>query len=116
MLDEELCQRVERYLENQGFKLKMGRKVIALKGKGSVTSVQLDSGERVDSEMVFMNVGSTPNLDLARDMGLEIGRYGIKIAPERLSHIQPTVLQPVFRSKPQDHGMLQGWIFRSQNV
>jgi len=79
MLDEDLSQRVQTGLESMGLDLKMGRKVHAIKGNGAVSSVQLDSGEVIASDMLFVNVGSTPNLVLARDMGLEIGRHGIKI-------------------------------------
>jgi NADPH-dependent 2,4-dienoyl-CoA reductase/sulfur reductase-like enzyme len=79
ILDEEISRRIKTYLEDKGFKFRMGRKVREIKGNGSVSSVQLDSGETIAAEMVFMNVGSMPNLAVARDMGLEIGQYGIKV-------------------------------------
>jgi NADPH-dependent 2,4-dienoyl-CoA reductase/sulfur reductase-like enzyme len=41
--------------------------------------------------MVFMNVGSTPNLDLARGMGLALGPCGIKIN-DLLETSDPNVL------------------------
>ena len=79
MLDEELCERVESYLTEKGFHLKLGKKVVALQGNGAVSAVKLDSGEILDADMVFMNVGAAPNLELARDMGLEIGQFGIRV-------------------------------------
>jgi NADPH-dependent 2,4-dienoyl-CoA reductase/sulfur reductase-like enzyme len=79
MLDEDLSRRVQTCLETIGLDLRMGRKVDAIRGKSSVESVQLDSGELIESDMVFVNVGSRPNLSLARDMGLRVGPCGIKI-------------------------------------
>ncbi|HSM73197.1 MAG TPA: FAD-dependent oxidoreductase, partial [Desulfobacterales bacterium] len=79
MLDPELCQRVEKYLVEKGFQLKMGQKVVGIQGNGRVSSVKLESGEEIAADMVFMNVGAAPNLELAREMGLEIGRFGVKV-------------------------------------
>jgi NADPH-dependent 2,4-dienoyl-CoA reductase/sulfur reductase-like enzyme len=91
MLDKELSQRVQTYLDSMGLDLRMGRTVQAIAGDGRVSSLQLDSGELIDSDMVFVNVGSTPNTDLARDMGLEMGRCGIRIN-EFLETSDPDVL------------------------
>lgn len=91
MLDEELCDRVANYLTQKGFQLKMGEKVVGIQGNGAVSSVKLDSGEVIAADMVFMNVGAAPNLELARDMGLEIGRFGVKVN-EFLETSDPDVL------------------------
>ena len=80
MLDRELGDRVGKFLEDKGAELRMGRKVVEILGHdGSVIGVKLDSGEVIDARMVFMNVGARPNIDLAKDMGLEMGQYGIKV-------------------------------------
>lgn len=79
MLDEEFSSQIETHLLNLGLTLRMGRTVHEIGGNGSVSFLELDSGERLESEMVFMNVGSTPNLDLVRGMGLETGPYGVKV-------------------------------------
>ncbi|MDY6879599.1 MAG: FAD-dependent oxidoreductase [Thermodesulfobacteriota bacterium] len=79
MLDEEMCNRVEEYLKGRGLKLKMEEKVVEIRGNGRVSAVKLESGETIKSDMVFMNVGTAPNLGLAKNMGLEIGPYGIKV-------------------------------------
>jgi len=79
MLDEDFSSQIETHLLSSGITLRMGHAVSKIGGSSSVSFLTLDSGELLESEMVFMNVGSTPNLDLARDMGLEMGPYGIKV-------------------------------------
>lgn len=91
MLDAELCQRVEKYLTEKGFQLQMGKKVVGIQGNGRVSSVTLESGEEIAADMVFMNVGAAPNLELAREMGLEIGRFGVKVN-EFLETSDPDIL------------------------
>jgi NADH oxidase (H2O2-forming) len=91
MLDEEFCTRVEKCLRDKGCTLKMGEKVVEIQGDKSVSSVKLESGEIVDSDMVFMNVGAAPNLELPSDMGLDLGKFGIEIN-EYLETSDPDVL------------------------
>ncbi len=80
MLDPELGRIIHEHLDGNGFNMRMGQKVSKIIGQdGRVSAVELDSGERVDADMVFMNVGTRPNLELAKHMGLEMGQYGIKV-------------------------------------
>jgi len=80
MLDAELGSRVGKFLEEKGIELRMNSRVTDILGKsGAVSAVKLDSGEVVDCEMLFMNVGARPNLDIAIDAGLEMGQYGIRV-------------------------------------
>ena len=46
---------------------------------GSVTGVELETGEKIDADMVMVSVGARPNLELAKDMNLELGNFGIKV-------------------------------------
>jgi len=81
MLDGEMAAKIQEYLTvEKGFDMKMGRKVVRIIGRnGRVAGVELDSGETIDAEMVFLNIGARPNLELAKQIGLEIGRFGIKV-------------------------------------
>ncbi len=80
MLDSELGEEVGKYLSEKGFRMHMGRKVEKILGEGGrVSGIELDGGERLDADMVFMNVGARPNLELAKKMGLEMGQFGIKV-------------------------------------
>lgn len=80
MLDADLGARLHDYLAHKGLGLRMGEKVTKILGKGGcVSGVELDSGESIQADMVFVNVGARPNLGLAKDMGLELGKFGIKV-------------------------------------
>ena len=79
MLDPEMAGKVQTYLEEKNLTMRMGEKVVKILGTdGQVSGVELESGETLEADMVFMNVGSRPNLELATAMGLEMGKFGIK--------------------------------------
>ncbi len=80
MVDSELGARVEAHMKEKGIEIMTGEKVTKILGNnGTVSGVELSSGESLSADLVFMNVGARPNLELAKDMGLELGRFGIKV-------------------------------------
>jgi len=80
MLDKDMSGFVREYLEEKGLNIRTGEKVEKLIGRdGQVAGVELSSGETLDADMVFMNVGVRPNIGLAKDIGLEMGQFGIKV-------------------------------------
>jgi NADPH-dependent 2,4-dienoyl-CoA reductase/sulfur reductase-like enzyme len=80
MLDKDMADSVRTYLEEKGLHIQTGEKVEKLIGEnGKVVGVQLSSGKTLDADIVFMNVGVRPNLALAKDIGLEMGQFGIKV-------------------------------------
>lgn len=80
MLDKDMTDSVQEYLEEKGLNIQTGEKVEKLLGKdGKVVGVQLASGKTLDADIVFMNVGVRPNIQLAQDIGLEMGQFGIKV-------------------------------------
>lgn len=80
MLDLELAQGVKDYLVEKGLTMKMGEKVARIVGKdGQVSGVEVTSGEVVPADMVLIAVGATPNLELAQQLDLAMGKYGIKV-------------------------------------
>jgi len=82
MLDKDMAGPVKEYLEERGITILTGQMVKKILGRqGAVTGVELDSGQTLDADMVFMNVGVRPNTQLAEDIGLEMGRFGIKVNP-----------------------------------
>ncbi len=80
MIDRELGDEILSYFEEKGIKMLMGQKVERVLGyEGAVSGVELGGGKKIDADMVFMNVGARPNLELANEIGLDIGNYGIKV-------------------------------------
>lgn len=80
MLDTDLGITITRYFEEKGIKMLMGQKVNKILGQdGRVSGVELDAGESIAGDMVFMNIGVRPNVELAEDMGLGMGQFGIKV-------------------------------------
>ena len=80
MLDKEMSDVVSEYLKEKGLLIRTGEKVEKLLGQDrKVVGAQLSSGEVLDADMVFMNVGVRPNIQLAADIGLEMGKFGIKV-------------------------------------
>ena len=80
MLDGDMSAVVRAYLEEKGLRFRTGEKVERIVGRdGRVTGVQLASGETLDADMVFMNVGVRPNTQLAVDAGLEMAKFGIRV-------------------------------------
>ncbi len=80
MLDQDMAAFVKQYLEEKGLRILTGEKVERLVGRnGSVVGVELASGALLDADLVFMNVGVRPNVTLAQSIGLDMGRFGIKV-------------------------------------
>ncbi len=80
MLDKDMADPVEAYLEQKGLRVLANEKVEKIIGaNGKVTGVELGSGKKLDADMVFVNVGVRPNVQLAEDIGLEMTPLGIKV-------------------------------------
>ena len=74
--DEEFSLKAEQVLEEQGINLLLDEKVTAFVGESDVEGVELDSGRRVDADIVILGIGAVPNVALAKDAGLELGPTG----------------------------------------
>ncbi len=80
MLDDDMAKPLQEYLEGKGIRMKMGEKVQRILGKdGLVTGVELGSGEVIEADLVFLNVGARANAELGQEAGLEMGKFGIKV-------------------------------------
>jgi NADH oxidase (H2O2-forming) len=79
VLDKDMSEEVQAYMEEKGVQLKLNRKVTAINGKDSVESVTLSSDEEINADMVVISVGTRSNIELAKDAGLEQGKLGLKV-------------------------------------
>lgn len=80
MLDGDMAEGVQQYLTGEKVNFITGDKVEKIIGQnGKVEGVLLASGQEIAADLVFLNIGVRPNLELARDIGLEMGDFGIKV-------------------------------------
>jgi NADPH-dependent 2,4-dienoyl-CoA reductase/sulfur reductase-like enzyme len=80
MLDSDMADPLQKYLEEKGLDIRCGSRVERIIGaNGFVQGVELDSGETLEADLVFVNVGTKPTTELAEAIGLEMGKFGIKV-------------------------------------
>jgi NADPH-dependent 2,4-dienoyl-CoA reductase/sulfur reductase-like enzyme len=75
-VDPEMAAIVHDYLKLQNVELHLSNRVIELEGDEEVKSVILADGTRIDTDLVVMGVGVTPETKLAREAGLTLGQTG----------------------------------------
>ncbi|MDP8218617.1 MAG: FAD-dependent oxidoreductase [Candidatus Theseobacter exili] len=79
VLDQDMTEEVQAYMEKKGIQLKLNQKVTAIEGKDSVECVILASGETISADMVVISAGALSNSELAENAGLEMGKHGLKV-------------------------------------
>ncbi len=95
MLDRHMARLVEQHMESKGVRIMTGTRLTAIKesgnNAGSVGGVVTDRGD-LAADMVIMAVGVRPNVDLAREAGLEIGeKTGAIVVDEHMRTADPDI-------------------------
>jgi NADPH-dependent 2,4-dienoyl-CoA reductase/sulfur reductase-like enzyme/rhodanese-related sulfurtransferase len=72
MLDWEMARLVERQMDLYGVKVLTNTQVTSFEGDGKVSGVITSQG-RLPADLVVLGIGVKPNVDLAREAGLQIG-------------------------------------------
>jgi len=72
-LDVEFCTEAEDMLTERGIKVLTSQRVEAILGDNKVSGVKLSDGEELKADVVILGVGATPNTELAKKAGLQIG-------------------------------------------
>jgi nitrite reductase (NADH) large subunit len=73
-LDRRGGQLLRRYLEGLGLEIVLGVQATVEAADGRVTGVRLSDGTRIDAELFLVSAGIRPNVEIAREAGLEVGR------------------------------------------
>jgi len=82
VFDEEFCENIESLLIKNGIKVynKMG--VQEFRGENAVKEVVLSNGKIIKADLVFLNIGANPDIELAERAKLDITSMG-NIAVDR---------------------------------
>lgn len=75
LFDEEPSFMLKRVLEQAGIEVLVGETVAEILGGEAVERLATSNGE-LDCEMVILSSGVKPNLELSKDLGIEIGSLG----------------------------------------
>ncbi|MFF2016537.1 nitrite reductase large subunit NirB [Paenibacillus sp. NPDC058177] len=73
-LDRSASSMLQAELERQGVKFAMGMQTVELTGGQRVSGLRYSDGSELAADFVVMAVGIKPNVQLARDSGLEVNR------------------------------------------
>ncbi len=74
--DEEFSSEAEDLLTSRGIKVKAGCGIQKIHGSDKVSQVELSNGEVLDADAVILSLGYEPNTKLAKEMGLELNKFG----------------------------------------
>ncbi len=75
-LDKDMAKLVERQIEEEGIKLIMNKSVSSINGL-PVSSFNVGE-ETIDTDMVVLASGVRANVDIAKNAGIEVGKWGIR--------------------------------------
>ncbi|XEC95747.1 nitrite reductase large subunit NirB [Paenibacillus tarimensis] len=73
-LDQTASIMLQRELQNQGMKFLLAKNTEQILGKKRVTGVRFTDGSEESADLVVMAVGIRPNIELAKNSGIEINR------------------------------------------
>jgi len=72
LFDNDMAGYAQKMIEANGVKMLMGRRVTEIVGEEKVTGVRV-GGDVIDADIVIMATGVRPNINLARQIGCELG-------------------------------------------
>jgi len=75
--EDEFCKEAEESLKEHGINLVTGVKLEEVLGDKKVTGVKLSDGNEIKADLLLVAVGVKPNIDIAKDAGLETDKGGI---------------------------------------
>ncbi len=73
-LDEPSSLRLQQLMEAKGVKLYLGLGIEEIVGDGQVQGVRLNDGQLLEADLVLLSTGVKPNVELAREAGIEMAQ------------------------------------------
>jgi len=92
LLDWEIAAFLEKYLRGRGLEIKLGQRVVRFEGDGdgNVTRVHTNT-EIIEAQMALVAIGVRPNVQLAKEADLELGRTGAIAVTDQLQTTDPDI-------------------------
>lgn len=90
-LDPEMAAIVHKYLRRQGITLLLNSQAASLQGSEQVDGVVLQSGETVPADIVILGIGVAPEVQLAKEAGLNLGSTGGILVNEYMQTSNPNI-------------------------
>lgn len=88
-MDPAGAAKLQKILEGLGFSFYLGAKAKQILGQSEAEGLALEDGREIEGGLVLFSAGIRPNLDLARNMGLDVDK-GVKV-DDRLQTSRPSV-------------------------
>jgi NADPH-dependent 2,4-dienoyl-CoA reductase/sulfur reductase-like enzyme len=90
MLDKDMAKIVQRELENNGVKIILSERVEEFQGRdGKVNCIKTNTERKIDSDLIVIGTGVTPNSEIARDASIVLGHANaIKVDEYMRTNIQ----------------------------
>lgn len=75
-LDFEMAEIIHEHIKSKGGNLYLGDGVQTFDYKDGKTTITLQSGKTIETDLVILSIGIRPNGELAKDAGLEVNQRG----------------------------------------
>ncbi len=91
-IDPEMASPIHAQLKLHGVDLRLETSITRLVDNGNTIQAQLSTGENIDCGLVIMAIGVKPEVNLARDAGLDIGERGGILVDDHMRTSDPDIL------------------------
>ena len=90
-LDADMASSVHAYLRDKGVDLRLNTTYTAVRPSEACLAVELTDGTSVETDLLLLAIGVTPDSHLAAQAGLELGAKGSIVVNERMETSQPDI-------------------------
>lgn len=90
-LDPEMAKPVQDHLEEHGVTLRLGASLSRIESNEQSLRVQTEDGAHFDADVVVLGLGVRPEVTLAREAGLAIGKTGGIVVDESMRTADPNI-------------------------